>query len=96
MTTTQATSPKTSREAALAKMAARTAQQSTATLCEALVIVAGMPRTPETSLVRADVIEVLCERHPEVETAAEAWAFGDDETPYEAVIVAAALTAIGA
>lgn len=96
MTTTQPASPQSTRKAAMATMAARTAQQSTQVLCETLLIVAAMPRTSETNLVRADIIEVLCARHSEVEAAAEAWAFGDDETPYEAVVIDAALAVIGA
>jgi hypothetical protein len=84
------------REAAIAKMKARAAQQPTATLCEAVVMLAGRPRTPETNLTRAVMTDVLCERHPEAEAAAEAWAESDDETDYDAVVVGAALTAIGA
>jgi hypothetical protein len=83
-------------QAAMAEMAARTAQQSTQVLCETLMILVTMPRTPETNLVRTDIIETLCARHPEVEDAAEAWAFGDDQRDYEAVVIDAALAAIGA
>ena len=94
MTTTQATSP---RDAAMAKMKALTAAQSTQTLCEAIVMLADMPRSPETCLTHAVMTDVLCERHPEAEAAAEAWAESDlDMADYDAVVVSAALAAIGA
>ena len=95
MTTTQTASP---REAAIAKMKARTAAQSTQTLCEAILILAAMPRTPEGCLAHAVMTDVLCERHPEAEAAAEAWAEDEnlDTADYDAVVVAAALAAIGA
>ena len=95
MTTTQ----NTTREAVLAKMKTRTAQQSTAVLCEAIVMLAGTPRTPETTLTRVVMLDVLCERHPEAEAAAEAWAESDDESGaagHDAAVLGAALTAIGA
>lgn len=96
MTTTQNKGP---REAVITKMAARAAQQSTAALCEAVVTLAGMPRTPETILTRIVMLDVLCKRHPAAEAAAEAWAESDDESGtagHDAAIVGAALTAIGA
>jgi hypothetical protein len=87
------------REAAIAKMKARAAQRPTATLCEAVVMLAGLPRTPETTLTRVVMLDVLCERHPEAEAAAEAWAESDDDSGtagHDAAILGAALTAIGA
>lgn len=99
MTTTQNTAPKTSRDATIAKIKARAATQSTQVLCEAIVMLASLPRSPETSLTHAVMSDVLCERHPEAEAAAEAWAESDDDTGsvgLDAAIVGAALTAIGA
>ena len=72
------------------------AQQSTATLCEAIVMLAAMPRDPATSLTRDVMTDVLCERHPEAMAATEAWVDSDDETDLDAVVAGAALTAIGA
>lgn len=97
MTTTQNTSS-TALDATIAKMKARAAQQSTQTLCEAILLLAGMPRTPEGCLTHAVMTDVLCERHPEAEAAAEAWAEDEslDTADYDAVVVAAALAAIGA
>lgn len=84
--------------AAIAKMKARTAQQPTQTLCEAIVTLAGMPRTPETNLTRAVIIDVLCERHPQAEAAAERWAESETFGPVglDGAVAGAALTAIGA
>ncbi len=96
MTTTQSTSKMTNPNGIHAEMADRTASQSTQALCEAIVMLAALPRTPETNLTRAVILDVLCERHSEAEAAAEAWAESDDETDLAAVVASAALTAIGA
>ena len=97
MTTTQTTSPKTARDAGIAKMKARAAQQSTATLCEAILMLVGMPRTQETCLTHAVMFDVLCERHPEAEAAAQALAESDEDMAgYDAAVISAALMAIGA
>ena len=77
-------------------MKSRAAAQSTQTLCEAIVALASLPRTPETNLTRAIMLDVLCERHPEADAAAEAWAESDTEDDIDAVVAGAALTAIGA
>lgn len=74
----------------------RTAAQSTQTLCEAVVLIAAQPRSDETNLVRAVMLDVLCERHPEAHVASEAWAESDTEDDLTAVVVSAALAAIGA
>lgn len=98
MTTTQNTTGQAPRETALAKMKTFTARQSTQVLCEAVVTLAGLPRTPETNLTRAVMLGILCERHPEADAAAETWAESDtayDPDDYAAVIVGAALTVIG-
>ena len=79
-----------------ALMKSRAAAQSTQTLCEAIVALASLPRTPETNLTRAIMLDVLCERHPEADAAAEAWAESDTEDDIDAVVAGAALTAIGA
>jgi hypothetical protein len=57
-------SPKTARDAGIAEMKARAAAQSTQTLCEAILVLAAMPRTPEDCLTHAVMTDVLCERHP--------------------------------
>jgi hypothetical protein len=80
----------------MAALKARTAEQDTATLCEVIVLLSGMPRTDETNLTRAVVTDVLCERHPEAMAAAEAWVDSDDDIDMDAVVADAALTAIGA
>ena len=88
----------TTTETVLAKMKARAGQQPTATLCEALVMLAGMPSTQETRMTRAAMLDVLCERHPEADAAADAWAESDsyDHAEHDAAVIGAALAAIGA
>ena len=88
----------TTTETVLAKMKARTAQQPTAALCEALVMLASMPSSQETRMTRAVMLDVLCERHPEADAAADAWAEGDSysHADHDAAVIGAALTAIGA
>jgi hypothetical protein len=86
-------------ETAIAKMKTRTAQQSTQTLCEVIVMLASMPRTPETNLTRAVVLDVLCERHPEADAAAERWADSNEilgSAGLDSAVAGAALAAIGA
>ena len=96
MTTTQAAHKMTNPNGIRADMANRAADQSTQALCEAIVILAGMPRSPETNMTRAILLDALCERHPEAEAAAEAWAESDDEADLADFVLGAALTAIGA
>ena len=88
-----------SRETVIVKMKARAGEQSTQILCEAIVTLGSLPRTPETNMTRVVMLDVLCERHPEAEAAAEAWAASDatyDPADHDLAVVGAALTAIGA
>jgi hypothetical protein len=86
------------RETGIAKIKALAARQSTQILCEALVTLAAQPNMPETRMTRAVMLDVLCERHPEADAAAEAWAESDsyDMAEHDAAVIGAALTAIGA
>ena len=80
------------------KMKAFTGRQSTQVLCESLVMLRSLPNTPEHRLARAVMLDVLCERHPEAEAAAETWAASEsyDVSDHDAAVISAALTAIGA
>lgn len=85
------------RETGIAKMKALAARQSTEVLCEALLVLAGEPVTAEMRLTHAVMLDVLCERHPEASAVAEALAESEcDTTAYDAAVIGAALTAIGA
>jgi hypothetical protein len=88
----------TTAEAGIAKMKTFAARQPTARLCESLVMLASMPNTPETRMTRAVMLDVLTERHPEADAAAQAWAEGDsyDVAEHDAAVIGAALAAIGA
>jgi hypothetical protein len=68
----------TTREEGIAKMKAFAARQPTLTLCGALDALDGPKLSDEERLSRAVVMDVLCERHPEAEAAAEEWA--EDES----------------
>jgi hypothetical protein len=62
--------------------------RSTATILGALVILDAPGRTPEQNLVRAALIDVLEQRHPEVDAATSAWAESlSDPRSYVDVIV---------
>lgn len=64
-----------------AKMIALTKAQRTEILCEALRDLAARPkRDTAESLAHATIIDVLCERHPEVEAAFQAWAEEEENT----------------
>ena len=80
------------------KMKAFTGRQSTQVLCESLVMLRSLPNTPEHRMALAAMLDVLCERHPEADAAAEAWAESDsyDISEHDAAVIGAALTAIGA
>ena len=83
----------------MAEMKAKASEQTTQTLCEALVLLAALPGSDAGRMARAVTLDVLCERHSEARAAAEAWA--DECAPFDtasldAAVVGAALTAIGA
>lgn len=88
----------TARETGIDKMKTFAARQPTARLCESLVLLASMPNTPETRMTRAVMLDVLCERHPAADAAADAWAESDsyDVAEHDAAVIGAALAAIGA
>jgi hypothetical protein len=78
---------------------ASAAGQSTRTLCQALALLNALPGSDEGQRARTVTIEVLCERHPEAQAAAEAWAASSvpwDLAGLDEAVFAAALTAIGA
>ncbi|MEV8639467.1 hypothetical protein AB0395_48290 [Streptosporangium sp. NPDC051023] len=85
------------RTAALkAQMVNLTKAQPTGTLCQALEMLDGRPLDAAETLARVTIIDVLCERHPEVEDAFQAWAEDENEENTEtavAVIVRAARAA---
>ncbi len=91
----------TTREAGIAAMKARAATQTTKTLCDALAMLRGKGtrRTPEESLTRSVLIDVLCERHPQAAAAADAWADDDSEAynlnAHDSCVIGAARTAAG-
>ncbi|GIH95306.1 hypothetical protein ACFFMN_23380 [Planobispora siamensis] len=72
-----------------------TKAQRTPLLCQALIALdADGERSAEKSIVRAAIIDVLCERHPEVDAAFEAWA--EQETNTETAVQAITGAALAA
>ena len=49
----------------MAEMKAKASEQTTQTLCEALVLLAALPGSDAGRMARAVTLDVLCERHSE-------------------------------
>jgi hypothetical protein len=87
----------TTAEAVIAEMKAKASAQTTRTLCEALFLLAALPGSEQGRMARAVTLDVLCERHPEANAAAKAWA--EDRPAFvtatlDAAVTGAALAAI--
>ena len=80
-----------SRTEVIARMTARAQQQSTATLCEGLMMLDRPGMDEAERLTRAVLIDVLTARHPEADAAFDAWA--TDEAAYQQSSAVQAITA---
>jgi hypothetical protein len=85
----------TTRADVVAVMAATAQRQSTAVLCEGLLMLDRPHMTEAERLTRAVLMDVICERHPEADAAFDAWASDEASEPGGAVlaIVTAAVEA---
>jgi hypothetical protein len=76
------------------KLTAHANAQPLSVLCTSLLMLDAKAKLDSAErLVRATIIDTICEKSPEADAAFTAWAYGDDDSVSEVEVIVAAVKA---